>query len=160
MSAAHLQILPARTSDELAAVRSLFLEYAATLGFSLCFQGFDEELAGLPGCYAPPAGELLLARSATEFVGVVALRPLPEPRACEMKRLYVRPSERGVGLGRRLALEAVAAASARGYAVMRLDTIVTMVEARRLYESLGFVPSEAYYPNPLPGAVYLARVLS
>ena len=138
----------------LAEVRALFEEYAAALGVDLGFQGFSEELDSLPGAYAPPAGCLLLGRVGPLPAGCVAVRALA-PDVCEMKRLYVRPDFRATGLGRRLAEAAVAAAQAKGYAAMRLDTLATMTSARALYGSLGFRPIAPYRHNPVPGAEFL-----
>ena len=140
-------------------VRRLFVAYAASLGFSLCFQGFDAELAALPGAYAPPSGVLLLARrSDGEAVGCGALRRLDE-HTCEMKRLYVTPEGRGAGVGRRIAEALVAEARRLGYATMRLDTVASMAEARALYASLGFVETPPYCANPQPDVRYLALAL-
>ncbi len=131
-------------------VRALFGEYAASLPFALDFQDFDRELAELPGTYAPPRGALLLARGA----GCVGLRPIDET-TCEMKRLYVRSSARGTGLGRRLAEAVVSEARRLGYARMRLDTVPGMDSAQALYAQLGFQEIPPYRPNPIPGARFL-----
>jgi GNAT superfamily N-acetyltransferase len=136
--------------SDLEEVRTLFREYAASLPFALDFQDFDRELADLPGAYAAPRGALLLARGA----GCVGLRPLDET-TCEMKRLYVRPSARGTGLGRRLADAVIAEARRLGYAHMRLDTVPGMDSAQFLYERLGFHEIPPYRPNPIPGARFL-----
>ena len=138
---------------ELIAVKSLFQEYADSLSFGLDFQDFREELATLPGKYAPPLGSILLARENGETVGCVAVRPLGEG-ICEMKRLYVKPSHRGKNLGRDLALAIIEEAKRLGYKAMRLDTVVEMKEASALYRTLGFQPIDAYCYNPLPGAMY------
>ncbi len=139
--------------------RTLFTEYADSLGFDLGFQGFSTELDTLPGTYAPPGGTLLLARSGTDCAGCVAVRRLEEG-VCEMKRLYVRPRYRGCGAGRLLALSSIRAAQRMGYRLMRLDTIATMEAARRLYRDLGFVEIPPYRFNPIPGAVYMELDLS
>jgi ribosomal protein S18 acetylase RimI-like enzyme len=145
-------IRPAAAND-LDAVRGLFREYQQFLGVDLCFQEFEQELAALPGKYAPPEGALLLAFAGLSAVGCVALRALA-PAACEMKRLYVKPACRGQGLGRSLAVAIIGEARDRGYACIRLDTLDFLTAAMRLYESLGFVQVEPYYHNPLPGVVF------
>ena len=145
-----------RTAD-LASVRQLFLEYGQSLGFSLCFQGFDKELASLPGAYAPPRGLILLAEAGDGPVGCVALRPLDEADICEMKRLYVRPAARKLGTGRRLAEAILEAGNRLGYRAMRLDTLPSMQKAIALYRDLGFVEIVPYYDNPIDGALYLER---
>lgn len=148
-----MEIIPAITSEHLTAVRALFREYERFLNVDLCFQGFEDELAGLPGKYAPPAGALLLAVEAADVCGCVALREL-EPGVCEMKRLYVRPAQRSRGLGRALAEAIIAEAAVRGYAAMRLDTLDQLAEAIQLYKRLGFRKIAPYYHNPLPGVSY------
>ena len=131
-------------------VRALLQEYAASLPFALDFQGFEDELAELPGAYAPPHGALLLARGA----GCVGLRPIDET-TCELKRLYVRPSARGTGLGRRLTKEIIAEGRRLGYGRMRLDTVPGMAAALSLYAELGFREILPYRANPIAGAVFL-----
>jgi putative acetyltransferase len=148
-----VRIVDGHSEDRLPAARQLFDEYAASLEVDLSFQGFERELAELPGEYAPPAGRLLLALEGKEPAGCVALRPY-EPGVCEMKRLYVRPEFQGSGLGRRLAEAIVEAARDAGYESMRLDTLPTMGAARGLYRSLGFEEIEAYRPNPVHGTTY------
>ena len=135
-------------------VRALLREYAAALPFELDFQDFDRELAGLPGAYTPPRGALLLARVDGEAAGCVALRPLAE-NACELKRLFVRPAARGLGLGRRLTTAIVSEARRLGYARMRLDTTPGMEAAQALYAELGFVETAPYRHNPVPGTRFL-----
>jgi putative acetyltransferase len=144
----------ARSDDNLAAVRALFREYADSLGFDLEFQDFERELAELPGDYAPTSGTLLLARVGDDVAGCVALCDLGGGIS-EMKRLYVRPGFRRLGVGRRLAEAVIEAAREAGYASMRLDTVPAMGEARRLYRSLGFEPIGPYRFNPVPGTEYL-----
>jgi putative acetyltransferase len=139
---------------ELDAARELFREYADWLGVDLCFQGFDEELATLPGRYAPPDGRLLLARDGAAAVGCMGLRRV-DAATGEVKRLYIRPEARGRGLGGELARRVIVAARGIGYLRLVLDTLEPMAEARRLYASLGFREIPAYYVNPLPGAIYM-----
>lgn len=153
-----IEIEPATSSDQLAQVRDLFLEYAASLDLSLCFQGFDRELAELPGAYAPPAGALLLAREEDRPAGCVALRPL-SGGACEMKRLYVRDAFRGRGLGRLLTREILRAARRAGYGRVRLDTLPVMTSAIPLYRSLGFVEIPPYMASPVEGALFFEKSL-
>lgn len=152
-------LIPAHTTERLAAVRELFTEYQQWLGFSLCFQGFDAELAGLPGKYAPPAGRLYLAEHDGALAGCIALRPMVEEGFCEMKRLFVREAFRGHGIGRRLAERTVADARGLGYRAMRLDTLQRMESARSLYASLGFAAVPAYYDNPMEEVVYMELAL-
>lgn len=151
---------PARDAGDIAAAAVLFREYADGLGIDLSFQGFAAELAALPGNYAPPAGELLLASAdGGAALGCVALRRLEAPGICEMKRLYVRPEGRGLGIGRALVAAIIDAAEARGYREMRLDSLPTMREAMALYRRFGFVEIAAYRFNPVPGTVYLSKRL-
>jgi ribosomal protein S18 acetylase RimI-like enzyme len=149
-----LTIVDAMAVDDGLIARRLFEEYAASLGVDLCFQGFSEELAGLPGNYAPPGGRLLLALQNGEPAGCVALRPL-EPAVCEMKRLYVRPAFRAHGIGRILIDRVVQEARQAGYRQMRLDTLPSMSAAQALYRRLGFQEIPPYRNNPIAGAVFL-----
>jgi putative acetyltransferase len=148
-------IREAATATDIAQVRELFLEYQSTLGVDLCFQGFAEELASLPGHYARPAGRLLLASNGAHMLGVVALRPVLSAD-CEMKRLYVRASGRGAGLGRLLTEALIKEARLAGYRRVLLDTLPTMTEAQALYRSMGFVEIPAYCHNPIAGTRYMA----
>lgn len=143
---------------DMALARALFEEYAAWLAVDLCFQGFAQELASLPGAYAPPRGRLLLAGEPGGAFGCIALRPIDE-RTGEVKRLYVQPAARGHGWGRRLVDAIVAEARAIGYRELKLDTLERMGEARALYASAGFVPCPAYYRNPLGDTIYMALSL-
>jgi putative acetyltransferase len=145
-------------ADGLNDLRGMIREYAQSLGFDLCFQGFDAELAGLPGDYAPPRGALLVAHVDGALAGCCALRPLDSvdyANACEMKRLYVRPAFRRLGLGRLLAEGILDAARQAGYACVLLDTLSDMETARALYQEIGFEEIPPYYHNPIPGAHYL-----
>ena len=147
---------------ELDAVRELFLEYARGLGVDLCFQGFEQELASLPGDYVAPGGALLIATVDGELAGCCALRALDAadyPNACEMKRLYVRKAFRSLGLGRQLAESILDAARQNGYQCVLLDTLDEMEAARALYVDLGFEEIPPYYHNPIPGAHYLRATL-
>jgi ribosomal protein S18 acetylase RimI-like enzyme len=157
ISATETGIRDAGAAD-VGACRELFLEYQRVIGVSLCFQGFDDELARLPGDYAPPRGGLWLAQAGPMLAGCVALRPLGAGEA-EMKRLYVRPAFRGTGLGRRLAEHAIGAARALGYETLKLDTLPTMREAQALYAHLGFVQVAPYNDNPIGGVKFLALKL-
>ena len=151
---AACEIRPAQP-EEMTLVQALFREYQQGLGVDLCFQSFEEELAGLPGRYAPPQGTILLAG---DGAGVVALRAL-DPYTAEMKRLYVRPAFQGTGLGRALAEAVIDAARGRGYSKLRLDTLPQMGSAIALYRKLGFVEIPAYTVNPIAGALYLELTL-
>ena len=153
-----IQLDAPHDAQDIDALRALFREYAHNLGVDLCFQHFDQELAQLPGEYAPPRGALLLARVDGELAGCCALRPLDAadyPNAAEMKRLYVRKAFRGFGLGRQLAEAMLDAARQAGYASVLLDTLDDMEAARALYEELGFEAIPPYYHNPIAGAHYL-----
>jgi len=151
--------VPARDGRDLDAVRELIREYANRLGTDLV-PGLEAELAGLPGAYAPPTGELLVAWSdAGKVVGCVGVRPLTLSGVCEMKRLYVRKAARGTGAGRALAAAAVRSAAALGYRQIMLDTLPAMASAIALYRALGFEPTAAYGNNPVPGFIYFAKNL-
>jgi ribosomal protein S18 acetylase RimI-like enzyme len=153
-----ISIRPVAGAADLAIVRALFREYEQSLGVDLCFQGFEAELAALPGAYAPPRGRLLLALDGDTGSGCGALRPLGDD-VCEMKRLYLRPTLRGRGAGRALAMRLIDEARAIGYTTMRLDTLPSMTDALALYETLGFRRIAPYYDNPVPGALFLERAL-
>jgi putative acetyltransferase len=149
----------AETPTQIAQSRELFLEYAQSLGFSLCFQNFDEELAGLPGAYAPPQGRLLLAEYEGRLAGCVALHKLQDG-ICEMKRLYVRPAFRGKGLGRVLAERVISEARWAEYTSLRLDTVEpVMKDAVAMYRKLGFREIAPYCVNPMAGALYMELAL-
>jgi GNAT superfamily N-acetyltransferase len=155
----RIDLIPATMPEHIEQVRALFLEYRRSLGFSLCFQSFEEELKDLPGAYAPPSGRLLLARSADHAAGCVALREL-DTGICEMKRLYVRPDARGKGLGRLLVERVIAEARGAGYERMRLDTIASaMKDAIALYRRMGFQEIAPYSSVPIESALWMELVL-
>ena len=148
------RLTQATTPEDLALARKLFVEYQRAIGVDLCFQGFQAEVAGLPGDYAPPRGRLLLAWVDGRLAGCGALRPLGGD-AAELKRMWVRPSFRGLGLGRAVAEALLVEARAQGYAQVRLDTLPSMTEAQALYRSLGFREVPPYNDNPHPGAIHM-----
>jgi GNAT superfamily N-acetyltransferase len=148
-------LVQAESPAQVAQARELFLEYAQSLGVDLCFQNFEQELAGLPGHYAPPSGRLFLAEYDGQLAGCAALRQW-QPGVCEMKRLYLRPSFRGKGLGRVIAETIIAQARNAGYQHMRLDTIEPiMKDAVEMYRKLGFKEIAPYRANPIAGAIYM-----
>jgi putative acetyltransferase len=148
-------VVQAESPAQIAQARELFLEYAQSLGFSLCFQNFDQELASLPGDYAPPEGRLLLATYEGQLAGCVALHKI-EGGICEMKRLYLRPQFRGKRLGRALADRIIAEARQIGYQRMRLDTVEpVMKDAVAMYRKIGFKEVPPYRANPITGALYM-----
>lgn len=154
----NIQLVIPASAEDLAATSGVFREYAVSLGFDLCFQDFEGEIANLPGDYAQPRGTLLLAKVDGVIAGCCALRPLDSSdyvNAAEMKRLYVRPAFRGLGLGRQLAEAVLDAALMAGYNSVLLDTLDDMEIARAMYEELGFKEIPPYYHNPLAGAHYL-----
>ena len=155
----QIEFLQATLPEHIEQARSLFLEYGSSLGFSLCFQSFDEELKNLPGAYGPPTGRLLLVRYANHAAACVALRKL-EAGICEMKRLYVRPADRGRGLGRLLVERIIAEARAIGYERMRLDTIASaMTDAVALYRRIGFREIAPYSVIPIQDALWMELLL-
>ena len=158
MSERAAEIRAAAGAEDMATIRALFLEYQDWLRVDLCFQDFEAELATLPGAYAPPAGGLWLAYVDGGLAGCIGFRP--HRGACEMKRLWLRPAYRGLGLGRRLAVTCIAAARAAGHRTICLDTLSFMDQARALYASLGFHVIPAYYDNPLDDVRYLELDLS
>lgn len=153
-----LKIVQAETNEAIQSARLLFEEYAASLDFDLGFQGFDLELANLPGDYAPPDGQLLLAIYQEQLAGCVALRKLEEG-ICEMKRLYVRPRFRSLGIGKDLAQALIEEARRIGYVRMCLDTVPSMPRAKMLHQSLGFKEIHPYRYNPIAGTVFMEVVL-
>lgn len=153
-----IRLQSAASASDLECIRTLFREYADSLGVNLDYQGFEDEVRDLPGKYAPPAGMLLLAFNNDEVVGCVGVRPIDDETA-EMKRLFVRPSGRGLGIGRTLAEAAIRFATVTGYSRMRLDTLPQMERAQELYRSLGFMPIDAYRFSPVEGTVFLELVI-
>lgn len=154
-----VELVEAISSEQIEQARQLFLEYANSLGFSLCFQNFDEEVKNLPGAYAPPSGRLLLAYCNSQVAGCIALRLL-QPKICEMKRLYVRPAHRGTGIGKMLVERVIDEARRIGYERMRLDTVASsMQDAVALYRRRGFREIGPYRTNPIAGVIYLELVL-
>lgn len=150
-----LSLVQAESAAQITQARELFLEYAKSLGFSLCFQNFDQELATLPGDYAPPEGRLLLAEYEGQVAGCVALHKLSVD-TCEMKRLYLRPQFRGKGLGRALAGRIITEARQIGYQRMRLDTVEpVMQDAVAMYRKIGFREIAPYRANPMAGTLYM-----
>jgi len=151
----QIELIQATLPEHIEQARSIFLEYGSSLGFSLCFQSFDEELKSLPGAYGPPSGRLLLARYAGHAAGCVSLRKL-EAGICEMKRLYVRPGDRGKGFGRMLVDRVIAEARGIGYERMRLDTIASaMKDAIALYRRMGFEEIAPYSAIPIEHALWM-----
>lgn len=156
MAEAAFRILPVRTAGDLADAVVLIRAYAASLDIDLAYQGFEAEMQTMPGKYAPPEGDLLLARAADgEPLGCVGLRPIDPPGTCEMKRLYVAPAARGLGVGAALVEAVLAVARGAGHREMRLDTLPTMTAAIARYRAAGFEPMDAYYDTPVPGTVFL-----
>ena len=154
-----VEFMEVTSPEHIEQARELFLEYASSLGFSLCFQNFDAEVRTLPGAYAAPSGRLFLAFSGGEVAGCIGLRPL-EPSICEMKRLYVRPAFRGMGIGMMLVERLIAEARSIGYERMRLDTVAASMQlAVALYRRRGFRDIAPYRSNPLAGVIYLELAL-
>ena len=155
------EIVEASTAEQVEQVRTLFVEYRAELAVEPCFQSFDEEIAGLPGVYAPPMGKLLLANVVGQPVGCIGLRPFPLDGVCEMKRLYVRPPFRGDKLGKKLAERIIDDARGLGYKSMRLDSHPpTMEAAIKMYRKLGFREVGPYPVAPVPGLIYMELALA
>lgn len=154
-----MKIIEASSTEHIDIARRLFREYQVFLGEDLCFQGFEEELASLPGKYADPTGSILIAEHNDDFVGCVAVRPL-EGETCEMKRLYVKPEAQGMRAGEKLAELIIEKASELGYKKMQLDTLQRLDKALSLYKKLGFKRISPYYGNPLDEVIYLELELA
>ena len=152
-------VVPARSKIELISAAALLRAYAKSLPVDLAPQGFSQELAFLPGVYAPPGGELLLAKRGDHVLGCIALKPLEPPRIAEIKRLFVRPQARGKGVGKALVQAVIATAQQAGYDEIKLDTLPEMEGAIALYKASGFVPIPPYGSHPYPGLVTLGRKL-
>jgi ribosomal protein S18 acetylase RimI-like enzyme len=153
-----LEILPVNSPQQLEEVRKLFIEYEKSIGVSLCFQNFEQEVRQLPGEYTEPDGMLVIALDDGKPAGCCALRrkdKTPYAMVAEMKRLYVRPEFRGRGIARQLASEVVKTAVGKGYQSIILDTLKTMTEAQALYVTMGFVDIPSYYENPMQGTRYM-----
>jgi ribosomal protein S18 acetylase RimI-like enzyme len=154
-----IEIIHASSDDHIKQAKLLFIEYASSLDFDLCFQNFDKEIDEMPGKYSPPDGRLLLALSDDEYAGCIALRKIEEG-ICEMKRLFVRPEFRSQQIGKLLTDKIIDEARTIGYTKMRLDTIENkMKEAVNLYKSYGFYEIDAYYDNPETGVLYMELIL-
>jgi ribosomal protein S18 acetylase RimI-like enzyme len=153
-----MRVVPAESDNDIKAARTLFSEYASSIGFDLSFQNFQSELANLPGEYAPPDGTILFALEGNDIAGCVALRRL-DSETCEMKRLYVRPEFRDKGIGKTLSIAVIEEARKRGYRRMRLDTMPSMRRAILLYSGLGFREIKPYRFNPQPGALFFELAL-
>lgn len=145
-------------NDDIASVRALFIEYAASLNLDLSYQGFEKELEELPGCYAPPSGYLLIAKAGHIAAGCVAIRKIDE-HCCEMKRLYIPPQYRGQKIGKQMVIAIINKAKELDYRTLKLDTRRSMKEAVNLYESLGFRETGAYEYSPVDDAVFFELIL-
>lgn len=153
-------LIAAETPEDLDAVKTLFRAYVDWLDIDLSYQGFEEELAGMPGKYTPPRGALYLARGLEgDVLGCVGLRPFGEEGACEMKRLYVTPQARGLGVGAALVKRVLQVAQDAGYGEMLLDTLPTMTGAIKLYKNAGFEETGAYYSTPVSETVFFRKAL-
>lgn len=156
----QIQFIQAESPAQVEDARRLFIEYSEWLGLDLCFQNFEKELSELPGSYAPPEGRLFLAVFDNNIAGCVGLRKINDDLTCEMKRLYVRPEFRGLGIGKAMALRLIEEARSIGYERMRLDTLpAQMSEAIKMYRLLGFREIEPYYHNPVKGALFMELIL-
>ena len=158
-SSDEFTVTPARSSIELISAAALFRAYAKSLPVDLAPQGFSEEVKSLPGVYAPPGGELLLAKRGDHVLGSIALKPLEPPRVAEIKRLFVRPQTRKIGVGKALVTAILKTAIERGYREVKLDTLPDMEGAIALYKSFGFRPIPPYGSHPYPGLVTLGLKL-